>query len=241
MKLSKVVVSGTIAGLFVFSICHIQDAISAPRPGTGRAATALERAQARKAAIKAKYFEKFGRTPPPPPPPPSQLPNWQPVTCEYGSDATSSTSQFVSSGSNRPLLVNINNNNSAAGAMINFSPSSPPHVLSFDVLPATNSDDLRIALLIVAQNSSGTTALCTKYNSVVVGTRYTFDLYKIDSGVIIDKPVPAGYTVTQLTIDIYAKCNPGCLGSVYIDNVSIDGTAVNNKVVQGIQCPPPLW
>lgn len=236
-----------MVALFVFGLCEIQSATSAPDREAVRASV-----EARKEALRAKFqakknriLERFGKqphSPPDGPPPPNNtgdIPNWQPVECIRSGNPGDADASFISANGSFPLLIQFSGVSSdVAGAKINLPPNTPAGTIAFDVVNVGAGGTLDTDIFLAVR--AGPTGSLFRYiapegqgnanNTALVGNRATVDLQTLRNGVI-GPTIPA-----ELYLQVDAD-QDGIARSITIDNLAINGQPIENKFLQVLQCP----
>lgn len=253
MKVSKIVSAGVILFLFVFGLCEVRSASSAPNvderrdAARTRADAKVDAEKARAAARKQRILEKYGRVPPKHPN--DSIPNLQPVVCPRAGVAGSlAESSFVSRNGSNALLIQVANNGEA-GAKFNLPPGTAAGTISFDVEVGSGILETDIFLYVDAVRPEFPNNDYFKYIAPVgypnasdpryvelVGNRATVDLQTLQLG---GAPEPLGPTIPDaFFIRLDADTNGS--GSVYISNIVLNGQPIQNQLLQQLTCPP-LW
>jgi hypothetical protein len=174
----------------------------------------------------------------------------QPYLCiDTATTGGGTTAAFVNVANRFPLFANLDGPLDEVGLVVSVPAGTPAHTVSFEVVPTSTTANLFIAIGGTYVTPSGTTGIFLSNNqpNIIVGNQakgknlqYTFDLSNLINAVG-NVPIPAGSTLTFLLIDaeeLFPALKPG---SVFIDNVLVNGVPVPNKnVTPYATCPLPL-
>ncbi|HEY9732161.1 MAG TPA: hypothetical protein V6C89_09620 [Drouetiella sp.] len=174
----------------------------------------------------------------------------QPYLCiDNATTGGGTTASFTNVANRFPLFANLDGPLDEVGLVVNIPAGTPAHTVSFEVVPTATTSNLFIAIGGTYVTPSGTTGIFLSNNqpNIIAGNQakgknlqYTFDLNNLINAVG-DVPIPAGSTLTFLLIDaeeLFPSLQPG---SVFIDNVLVNGVPVPNKNVTPYPgCPLPL-
>lgn len=230
MKTSKVVATGIISGLFVFGVCQIQNAVSAPQSARSR----IELLKARFLQREERIRDRFGR---------GRIPNpsWQPVECLSGPFGTAdcdpnNSASFISSNGQVQLQVVGTQapscTQSRVGAQIVLPEGTPANSISFDKFNDVESGPAALRVLVIVYDSNGNEIgrADTPNELTNSGISWAFDLHNLPvTG--SNSNVPEGATMRTVLLVVTTK-NTVAFGTSRITNLRVNGSLVEDAIFQ---------
>lgn len=174
----------------------------------------------------------------------------QPYVCiDQATTGGGTFATFTNVANRFPLLANLDGPLDEVGLVVNLPSGVPVHTVSFEVVPTSTTQNLFIAVGGTYLAPDGSTGIFLSNNqpNIIRGNQgknknlqYTFDLLNLINGVG-NVPVPPGSVLTFLLIDAEELFPALIPGSVFIDNVIVNGQPIADKNVTTYPtCPLPL-
>ncbi len=174
----------------------------------------------------------------------------QPYICiDAGTTNGGTFAAFTNVANRFPLLANLDGPLDQVGLVVNLPSGTPAHMVSFEVIPNATTKNLYIAIggnYVTPGGATGTFRSDNIPNSVLgnqvknKNLQFNFDLLNLINGVG-DVPIPAGSTLTFLLVDVEELFPTLVPGSVLVDNVIVNGHAIDHKDVTPVgTCPIPF-